>query len=76
MWAIALLTISSVTFVDRTDDAGIAFLHVNAATDEKYMVETMGSGGGFLDYDGDGDLDIYLLNGAHSLSGRDRDCHV
>jgi len=64
MWAIALLTISSVTFVDRTDDAGIAFLHVNAATDERYMVETMGSGGGFLDYDGDGDLDIYLLNGA------------
>ena len=41
-----------VIFVDRTDDAGIAFLHMNAATDEKYMVETMGSGGGFLDYDG------------------------
>ena len=71
MWVTALIALAAmwsaedrVTFVDRTDDAGIKFLHVNAATEEKYMVETMGSGGGFLDYDGDGDLDIYLLNGA------------
>jgi hypothetical protein len=28
------------------------------------MVETMGSGGGFFDFDGDGSLDIYLVNGA------------
>ena len=27
-------------------------------------LETVASGGGFIDYDGDGDLDIYLLNGA------------
>ena len=45
-------------FVDRTDRAGISFRHENSATDEKYMVETMGAGDGFLDYDGDGDFDI------------------
>ena len=53
-----------IRFVDVTDEAGLAFTHFNAATQEKYMVETMGSGGGFFDYDDDGDLDVYLLNGA------------
>jgi hypothetical protein len=62
------LALGDVRFVDVTERAGITFHHHNAATDEKYMVETMGSGGGLFDYDGDGDLDIYLLNGA-SLTG-------
>ena len=53
-----------VRFVDVTSELGIHFVHENGATEEKYMVETMGSGGGFLDYDGDGDLDLYLVNGA------------
>ena len=56
-------TPSVVTFVDVTDKAGIRFHHENSATPEKYLVETMGSGGGFLDYDGDGLLDIFLVNG-------------
>ena len=51
-------------FVDITDQAGIDFQHVNAATGQKYLVETMGPGCAFLDYDGDGYLDIYLVNGA------------
>ena len=51
-------------FVDATEQAGLDFVHYNAATDEKYMVETMGSGAAFFDYDGDGFVDIYVLNGA------------
>ena len=51
-------------FVDVAKEGGIDFVHYNAATTEKYMIESIGSGGGFLDYDGDGDVDIYLLNGS------------
>ena len=55
---------TQVEFVDITDQAGIDFRHVNAATGQKYLVETMAPGCAFLDYDGDGYLDIYLVNGA------------
>jgi hypothetical protein len=50
-------------FVDVTRQAGIDFRHVNAATGEKFLVETMGPGCGWLDYDGDGLLDLYIVNG-------------
>lgn len=45
------------------DQAGIHFLHRNGASGKKYFVETMGSGGGVLDYDSDGRDDVYLVQG-------------
>ena len=52
------------TFTDVTADSGIRFAHNNGAFGKKYLPETMGSGCAFLDYDGDGLLDVYLANGA------------
>ena len=50
-------------FVDATREAGIAFQHVNGASPDKHLVETMGSGGLFFDYDGDGWIDVFLVDG-------------
>jgi hypothetical protein len=49
-------------FVDVTAQAGIAFRHNSGAFGRKYLPETMGNGGCFLDYDNDGWQDIVLVN--------------
>jgi hypothetical protein len=53
-----------VRFVDVTAPAGITFRHDNAASPEKYLLETMGGGCGWIDYNQDGLLDLYLVNSA------------
>jgi hypothetical protein len=53
-----------VTFADITRSAGISFVHDNAASPEKYLIETMGAGCAWIDYDQDGLLDLYLVNSA------------
>ncbi|OLC53530.1 MAG: hypothetical protein AUH92_05860 [Acidobacteria bacterium 13_1_40CM_4_69_4] len=50
-------------FEDVTAQAGIAFRHVNGATGQKYILETLGSGVCVFDYDGDGLQDIYFVQG-------------
>ena len=54
----------TLRFTDITAAAGIDFVHQNGAFGEKWMPETMGSGGGFLDYDRDGWPDLFLVNGS------------
>jgi hypothetical protein len=44
--------------------ADIPFTHANSATSRKYLPETMGGGVALLDYDNDGRLDIFFVNGA------------
>ena len=50
---------------DVTEAAGIHFRHNSGAFGAKYLPETMGPGCAFLDYDGDGWLDILLVNGTN-----------
>jgi hypothetical protein len=50
-----------VRYVDVTEAAGIDFRHVNGAFGAKYLPETMGSGVGIFDYDGDGDQDLLFI---------------
>ena len=61
-----------VQFIDVTKRAGIDWSHENGATPEKYLIETMGGGGAFLDYDNDGWLDIYLVDSGSHLHSRTR----
>jgi hypothetical protein len=53
-----------VSFLDVSGAAGISFRHDNAASPEKYLIETMGGGCGWIDYNQDGLIDLYLINGA------------
>ena len=53
----------SELFTDVTASLGIDFTLSNGATGERYVNETMLGGGGWIDYDGDGWLDLYLANG-------------
>jgi enediyne biosynthesis protein E4 len=51
-------------FVDVTRQVGVDFLHQAPHSPRKYLLETMGSGVALFDYDNDGRLDLFLVNGA------------
>ena len=55
---------SSIRFEDIAEKGGVHFTTQNSPTPNKTQIETMVAGVGLLDYDGDGYLDIYLVNGA------------
>src|SRR5437870_3456662 len=51
-------------FADVTSVLGLSFQYIASHTSRKYLLETMGSGVALFDYDNDGRLDIFLVNGA------------
>ena len=57
-------TVSPPTFSDVTDAAGVRFRHNSSSTSRKYLIETMGAGVAWLDYNRDGLLDLFFVNGA------------
>ncbi len=50
-------------FSDRAEAVGIDFVHINGMSGEFYMSEILNPGAAMFDFDNDGDLDIYLLQG-------------
>jgi len=55
---------AQVLFVDATAESGLSFRHQAAKTPRKYLPETMGGGVALLDYDQDGWMDVFFVNGA------------
>ena len=69
VWAVpillgAALAPSLVTFRDVAGRAGITPVIVSGGTKKNYVLEVNGSGVCWLDYNGDGWMDLYLVNGA------------
>ncbi|MCP3979742.1 MAG: CRTAC1 family protein [bacterium] len=62
--AVAAPAQKPIVFRDVTQQTGIAFRHTDGSSGKRYIVETVSAGLALFDFDGDGDVDIYFLNGA------------
>lgn len=52
-----------VRFADVGAAAGLSFTQVSGSPQQRYILEAMTGGAAFLDYDGDGYLDVFFVNG-------------
>lgn len=56
-------TLPALRLVDATGSSGISFIHDDGSNGKNYLPEFMGAGVASLDYDNDGWIDCYFLNG-------------
>jgi hypothetical protein len=61
---LAVAAVQTVQLVDATPETRIDYTQANSPTKSKYLPETMGGGVALLDYDNDGRLDVFFVNGA------------
>ncbi len=59
---LSLFLITSL-FKDVADQSGLKFQHYNGMTGKFYLPEITGSGAALFDFDNDGDLDVFLVQG-------------
>ena len=50
-------------FRDVARTVGLDFVHISGASEQRFLPEILGSGGLFLDFDNDGWLDVFLVDG-------------
>jgi hypothetical protein len=61
---------TKIIFTDVTQESGITWSQFSGESPDRFLIETMGGGVGFLDFDGDGRQDIFLVNGGETPNGK------
>ena len=62
-WLVVTAGGESAAFEEVAEELGVDFVHFNGMTGQLYTAEVVGPGVALIDYDNDGDLDIYLGQG-------------
>src|SRR5437667_7053469 len=61
---------SKELFADITQEAGITWRQFSGESPDRFLIETMGGGVAFLDFDNDGLQDIFFVNGGETPHGK------
>ena len=69
-WKTAAISASKEIFTDITEQAGITWRQFGGESQDRFLIETMGGGVAFVDFDNDGLLDIFFVNGGETPHGK------